>query len=56
MRNEIKTESGIEKDLDVIKDDLKESQLIDTAYYCDYEMIKLIDSALSSGTEEKVEW
>lgn len=40
MRNEIKTESGIEKDLDVIKDDLKESQLIDTAYYCDYEIFK----------------
>jgi len=42
MRDVMKIISGIEKDLDVIKEDLRESDAVNSAYFCDYEIFKNI--------------
>ena len=42
MRDIMKSISGVEKDLDVIKDDLRETETINTSYLCDYEIFRNI--------------
>lgn len=42
MREVIRSVSGIENDLDVINEDLREREKIDSAYFCDYEIFKSI--------------
>jgi DNA-binding SARP family transcriptional activator len=42
MRSVSKSVSEVEKDLDVIKEDLMEAEMADSAYLCDYEIFKNI--------------